>query len=86
MPSERVEVRVIDAVEKVKDAGFSRAGYVLQRMPEPLRECPMLPDPPHFAVIWMVAAPVRPKTSGEYISSTLVGGSTNAPSDVARAR
>ena len=32
------------------------------------------------------SAPVRPKTSGVYISSARVGGRTKVPSDVARAR
>jgi hypothetical protein len=38
------------------------------------------------ASTWMRSAPERPKTSGVYISSARVGGSTNAPSVVARAR
>ena len=40
----------------------------------------------YFSPMVIVSAPVRPNTSGVYISSTFVGGSTKLPSDVARAR
>ena len=40
----------------------------------------------HGAFTSTVIAPERPKTSGTYISSALVGGTTNVPNVVARAR
>ncbi len=40
----------------------------------------------YLSLTFTRSAPVRPKTSGVYISSTLVGGSTKLPSEVARAR
>ncbi len=40
---------------------------------------------PYFSLTVTFSAPVLPNTSGVYISSTLVGGTTKLPSDVARA-
>src|SRR5262249_23601863 len=44
------------------------------------------PAPHQRPVTVMVLAPVRPNTSGAYIASARVGGATNVPRELARAR